>query len=390
MATHAADISLTGAAQDADRGKTAGAGERYLFGPVIDFLCLGGSTLLLFPLVVAIGDSDNYPAMAATMLLIAHLLNHPHFAASYQIFYRRFRDKALTPQLGRAMQLRYLFAGVAVPAALILVFLYGTVTADARLLGYCANLMTLAVGWHYVKQGYGMLMVDAVLKRRYIDNDIKKVLLVNCYVAWAASWMGFNAVASKQDLWGLAYYSFAIPPLVIAIATAIAAMTGVAAILALGAQWRRRGGLPINGVIAYFVSIYAWLMFVAINPIWALMVPALHSLQYLVVVGRFQLNYVSDQLANPDYRPNSPLRRIFGDWSLPHLAVFFVAAGAIGWLGFWGLPGMLDAVVPYDNLALTPALFLFVFWIFINVHHYFMDSVMWRRENPDTKKYLFS
>ena len=34
-------------------------------------------------------------------------------------------------------------------------------------------------------------------------------------------------------------------------------------------------------------------------------------------------------------------------------------------------------------------MFLFVFWIFINVHHYFLDNVMWRRENPDTKKYLF-
>ena len=34
-------------------------------------------------------------------------------------------------------------------------------------------------------------------------------------------------------------------------------------------------------------------------------------------------------------------------------------------------------------------LFLFTVWIFINVHHYFLDSVMWRRENPDTRLYLF-
>jgi hypothetical protein len=34
-------------------------------------------------------------------------------------------------------------------------------------------------------------------------------------------------------------------------------------------------------------------------------------------------------------------------------------------------------------------MFLFVFWICINVHHYFLDNVMWRRENPDTRKYLF-
>lgn len=390
MATHAADIAPMGAVQGIGPRETARAGERYLIGPVTDFLCLGGSTLLLLPIVLAIGDNDNYPAMAATMLIVAHFINHPHFAASYQIFYRGFGQKALTPALGRSMQLRYLFAGAFVPAALILVFFYGIATANARMLGYCANLMALAVGWHYVKQGYGMLMVDAVLKRRFITDGTKKLLLINCYVTWVASWMGFNTIASGQDLWGLAYYSFAIPQPIVAVASALAALTGGAAVIALASHWRRSGGLPANGVIAYFVSIYAWLMFVAINPIWALMVPALHSLQYLVVVGRFQLNYEGDRLTDSQYKPNSLLRRFFGGHPLPHLATFLLAAGAMGWLGFWGLPGVLDGLVPYDSLALTPTLFLFVFWIFINVHHYFMDNVMWRRENPDAKKYLFS
>ena len=60
VATHAADITQIGAVQGIGRSRPAQAGERYLFGPVIDFLCLGGSTLLLLPIVLAIGDSDNY------------------------------------------------------------------------------------------------------------------------------------------------------------------------------------------------------------------------------------------------------------------------------------------------------------------------------------------
>ena len=389
MATRALDTAPSVVTAQSEPAARAAPGERYLFGPIVDFLCLGGSSLLLLPLVLAIGGSEDYAGLAANMLIVAHVLNHPHFAASYQIFYRGFRQKALTSSLGRAMQARYLFAGVLVPALLVLFFVYASATANARLLGYGANLMALAVGWHYVKQGYGMLMVDAALKRRFLTNDCKKVLLVNCYVTWVASWLSFNAAASQQDLWGLAYYSFAVPQPIITAAAAAAALTGAATVWALGHQWHRTGSLPVNGVIAYFVSLYAWLMFVTINPIWGLLVPALHSLQYLVVVSRFQLSYETDQLESESYKAGSLVRRLFGQRPLPHMAMFFVIAAALGWLGFWGLPGILDALVPYRDVELTSTLFLFVFWIFINVHHYFMDNVMWRRENPDTKRYLF-
>jgi hypothetical protein len=378
MATHAADAVLTGSGAPAQA-------ERFLFSPLIDFLCLGGSTLLLLPIVLALGGRDDYAGMAATMLIIAHLLNHPHFAASYQIFYRGFRQK-LRGALGR----HFMFAGIIVPALLGAFFLYGTLTASTRLLGYAANLMALAVGWHYVKQGYGMLMVDAALKRRFLDERAKRVLLVNCYMTWAASWLGFNAVASQHDLWGLAYYSFAIPQPIITVAAGAAALSGAGALWVLGQDWRRTGTLPVNGAIAYFVSLYAWLMFITINPIWALMVPALHSLQYLVVVSRFQLNYETDRLSDERYKSRSLVRRCFGRHPLPHMAIFFLVAGALGWVGFWGLPTVLDGLVGYDDVGLTPTLFLFFFWVFINVHHYFMDSVMWRRENPDTRRYLFS
>jgi hypothetical protein len=388
MATHAPNVPLS-AAQAPVGPAAAPSGKRYLFGPVVDFLCLGGSSLLLLPVIALLPEMDHYASASAAMLLVAHLVNHPHFAHSYQIFYRGFRHKALTPALGRDMQARYLFAGLVAPALLASFFLYGIVAADVRLLGYAANLMALAVGWHYVKQGYGMLMVDAALKRRFFTEDTKKVLLVNCYVVWTASWIGFNAVASEQSLWGLSYYTFAILEPIAFAATCAAALTGAASLCVLGLHWRRAGSLPVNGVIAYFVSLYAWLMFVAIHPVWALMVPALHSLQYLVVVYRYQLNFETRQLATDGYKADSILRKQFGANPLPHLAIFFITAAVLGFVGFWGLPSIADLVVPYDWVALPGTLFLFVFWIFINVHHYLMDNVMWRRGNPDTRQYLF-
>jgi hypothetical protein len=39
--------------------------------------------------------------------------------------------------------------------------------------------------------------------------------------------------------------------------------------------------------------------------------------------------------------------------------------------------------VPADALGTTP--FFAAFFVAVNLHHYFMDHVIWRRENPDTR-----
>lgn len=217
--TSSAAIAATPAVRD----------KRFLFNPVLDFLCLGGSSLILLPLLYIVPNAPEYRAtVATTMLLVAHLINHPHFAHSYQIFYRGFSTKAFSPELGRVMQGRYIFAGIGVPVALLLFCAASLLSGDARLLGYGGNLMALFVGWHYVKQGYGMLMVDAVLKRRFFNNPEKKVLLANSYLVWVFAWLSVNDSITQNQMWGLQYYTFAIPAVIIwasGIATAAAGIT---------------------------------------------------------------------------------------------------------------------------------------------------------------------
>jgi hypothetical protein len=68
---------------------------------------------------------------------------------------------------------------------------------------------------------------------------------------------------------------------------------------------------------------------------------------------------------------------------------FIIGGAALGYLGFWLIPFMLTALVPYDKQVLGSSLFFFIVLVFINVHHYFLDNVMWRRGNPEVSKYLF-
>jgi len=375
-----ADIALPGAARD----------KRYLFGPVVDFFCLGGVSVLVLPLLLLVPAAQYELQFSSFMLLLANFINHPHFAHSYQLFYRGFRSKAFTRELGAGMQARYLFSGVGVPLLLVCFFAFCILRGDVKLLGQGGNIMALFVGWHYVKQGYGMLMLDAALKRNFFKETDKKILLVNSYAVWIAAWLSANAYVASRQLAGLQFYTFDFPQPIVVAAQLAALATSAAAVWAILRHWRASRSLLLNGIMAYVVSLYAWLLFVRINPLWIIVVPALHSLQYLIVVWRFELNVGKSETARDGAAGQSALGRLLGGELAAHLVLFAVGGLSLGFVGFWGLPMLLNMYMPYDQALFGGALFVFVSWIFINVHHYFIDNVMWRRENPDTRRFLFS
>ncbi|MER8445486.1 hypothetical protein NKH52_20065 [Mesorhizobium sp. M1066] len=366
----------------------AAAPQKYLFGPFIDFFMLGGSAFLILPALYFV-PLRYEGVVGLSAFLLSHLINHPHFAHSYQIFYRNFARKVRADGYDRNLQLRYIFAGIVVPLAMGAFFIYGATTGNARLLGYATNAMFFFVGWHYVKQGYGMLMVDAVLKRKFFSDQDKKVLLFNGYAVWLFAWLQTNVVITEQQFLDLDYYTFAVPPWLLNIALAVAAASSAATVVMFVNRWRKHGGaLPYNGVVAYIVTLYAWILLVRLNPLWLLVVPALHSLQYLAVVWRYQTNV---ERARADAVEDSGFKRlsILGPLYRLRVLIFILAGTILGAIGFWLIPMALTALVPYDKQVLGSSLFLFIAWIFINVHHYFLDNVMWRRGNPEVSKYLF-
>lgn len=373
---------------DTTPSKAAPPRGKYLFGPLADFLMLGGSAFLILPILFLVPRDYEGP-LAATMVIVAYGVNYPHFAHSYQIFYRNFGRKVAGEGYDRSLQLRYIFAGIVVPVVMALFFAYGAATSNTRLLGFAANAMFFFVGWHYVKQGYGMLMVDAVLKRKFFDERDKKVLLVNSYAVWILAWLQTNTAVTEGQYYGLQYYTFAAPAWIATIALVAAVASTAATLLMLASRWRKNGGgLPYNGIVAYVASLYLWILIARINPLWLLVVPALHSLQYLAVVWRYQTNVERDVVdAAQDPRPK--VLSVLGPRYRLRLWGFIAGGAALGYLGFWLVPSALTALVPYDKQVLGSSLFFFIVLIFINVHHYFLDNVMWRRGNPEVSKYLF-
>jgi hypothetical protein len=253
------------------------------------------------------------------------------------------------------------------------------------MLRYAANVMLFFSGWHYVKQGYGMLMIDAALKRNFFSERAKKILMLNAYACWALSWLLINRLVEERNFLGLSYYTLHVPKLAIVVAALAAGGTTLLLVGVLVQHARKQGSaFPINGTAAYVASLYLWL-FLRSDPELLALIPAFHSLQYLLIVWRYRMNI---ETAKPDAEAPS---------SLPHVrnaalrfAVFAATGTALGFYSFYLAPTMLDRFVPYDHDQFGPRLFLFMFWVFINIHHYFIDNAMWRKENPHTLRHLFS
>ena len=260
---------------------------------------------------------------------------------------------------------------------------------SAPLLGLAANFMFFTVGWHYAKQGYGILMLDAARKGVRFGAPERRRLLWNTHLVWVVNWLAANDALKAEELWGITYYLIDVPdPLLVAMAALVAVST-----LAVGrdlfVKWRSTGALPVNGLLAYVAAVYVWLAVSRLDPVLLLVVPFFHSLQYMAVVWRYQLNVEGERL----FSDSAGVRD--GGWkawlrSAPAALVRFAAVGAVlGFAGFWAVPSSLDTFSGYDRAVFGATLFLFIGWTFINIHHYFIDTVMWRRDNPEARRYLF-
>src|ERR1700704_5989593 len=362
----------------------------YLFGPVFDFLTLGGGSLIVCGLIALFlpkGIPTTQQIVLVTVLMAA--INQPHFAHSYQMFYRNFAAKAFGATYPRPLRLRYILAGIVVPVLLIAFLGAAALSGSPRVLAYGANLMFFLVGWHYVKQGYGILIVDSVKKRIMFSDRAKAVLRLNGYACWIVAWLGLNHELSIGTWYlGFTYFSLPIPMPIYVASVVIAGFTTLAVFIVLAQRWREtRGALPWNGIIAYLTTLYLWVIFVRGNPLVLVVVPTFHSLQYLAVVWRYQINAGSQPRMAPG---RSLLNRVLPASVWTNLAIFIGVGVFLGFLGFMGIPRFIDSVLPYDKRVFGPSLFLFMFYIFINIHHYFLDNVMWRRGNPDVQQHIFS
>lgn len=349
----------------------------------VEFLLTGGGTLALLPLCLVLertlGLERSELAVGFLTFHAAHVVNDPHFAVTYLLFYRDVKRRLFGAELPRAQRLRYAFAGVVAPLGLVGWASWALLAGSARSIGAMTQLMFLLVGWHYVKQAFGVVTVLSLRRGVRYEPRERRVLLAHCFAAWAYAWASPFDPGRTVEEKGVVFTTLAHPPWLEALTQAAFFASALPLSWMLLKKWRGAGALPLSPLVGMLCSVWLWTVYSGIDPLFIYLIPALHSLQYLYFVWLLKRGQAHAWEGPPSF--GKPVATVLGAW----------AAGAIllGLVLFHLAPGALDALLVdpragrFSDLGPTP--YFAAGYTIVNLHHYFMDFVIWRRENPETQ-----
>jgi hypothetical protein len=318
-------------------------------------------------------------AVGFTTFYAAHVINNPHFAGTYLLFYRDLRSRIGSSGHSRAQRLRYAMAGFAAPVALLTWAVTALAMQSARSLGWMTQLMFLLVGWHYVKQGFGVVTVLSARRGKSYGAGERRALLAHAFAGWAYAWASPYDPGRTVEEKGVIFTTVSHPSWVEPL-TRVAFFASMAPLcLLLLRKWRREGAPPAAPLLGFLASVWLWTVYSGIDPLFMYLIPALHSLQYLYFVCLMKRNQARAHEGPPSF--GRPVGLVLGAWA--------VSSILLGGLLFHLLPSALDSALVdrraarFSDLGATP--YFAALFTVVNLHHYFMDAVLWRRDNPETR-----
>jgi hypothetical protein len=376
---------------------------RALTSRFLDFWLLGGASVLAWVVMFAVEGfranwaiDQHFQNLTVTTATLALFVNYPHFLMSYKLAYTR----------GRRFVTGHWWELIAVPAALIAVFVLayryfetpvgrvGWLASTSSTLGQWGvnaqvvagprvgdvlftavfNLMLLTIGWHYTKQVFGCMMVYAHFDRYPLTQVQRQLTKWALLTVWVMNFVYTNIGGNWSTFAGFSYSSLDLPDAAGPVSQ-LAVFAGAALVVykVFYANYTALGRVPSLNLLVPLAALYVWwLPQTRQYEFYFLLVPLFHSLQYLPFVYKME-----------DARLRGRKHREV--WATA------IVSGAVlsGWLAFEFVPNAVDSYLATWN---TWGMFFFftAASLFINIHHYFIDSVVWRFKDPEVRAYLLN
>ncbi|HET9426554.1 MAG TPA: hypothetical protein VFO55_14395 [Gemmatimonadaceae bacterium] len=331
-----------------------------IISPGVDLLLVGGLSLIFFIPLLLSGRGDLVLIGAGAQALLAGLINMPHFMASYRLVYR-----------SRESILRHKWATIYVPAILLVYIAIALWEAQSSpaLVIVLVSVASAYLAWHYTGQVWGMMASYAYLDgRAFIPAE--RLLIrtgLRILLVWHLSWFLYTQLKDPARVRPLY--------VVLSIGTSIAFLLGA---VGLGRMWRRTGKIPPARAIVPWLAIFVWYAVMARDPKAIFWIQIAHALQYLAFPIRVEIN------RNVAARARSSLS--------------VAARMTLYAVGLIGTSLIITLIVPGRAMDTVGRIFgeepgkaaPILILMFINIHHYFTDGVVWKISNPEVRKELFA
>jgi hypothetical protein len=330
-----------------------------MFSPTVDILLVGGLSIVVFVPLLLSGRVDLLLIGAGAQAWVATAINMPHFMASYRMVYR-----------SRDMILRHKWASIYVPAILIGYVMLALWEAERSpvLVVIFVSVASAYLAWHYTGQVWGMMASYAYLdgvrfddRERFLIRTSLRILLV-----WHVTWFFYTQLRNPA----------AVEPLYVVV-TAGTVAAFVLGAMGIARMRRRMGRLPPARALVAWLAIFVWYAVMARDPKAIFWIQIAHALQYLAFPIRVEINRAA--------APRPSATRLAG-----HMTAYGLGLLLVSYLMGMVVPGTAMSAVAdvfgEEPGRVAPILIL----MFINIHHYFTDGVIWHISNPEVRKELFA
>lgn len=324
--------------------------------PVVDFLCVGGLSLIVFVPMLLSGRTDLVLIGAGAQAFLATAINMPHFMASYRLVYR-----------SRASIMKHKWASIYVPSILVVysaIALWETQSSRA-LFAILIAVSSAYLAWHYTGQVWGMMASYAYLGGVRFE-PIERTLIrtgLRILLAWHVTWFLYTQLMNPDRIRPV--YAL------VSAGTAIAFVLGA---IGIARMWRRTGKMPPLHALVAWLAIFSWYAVLARDPKALFWVQIAHAIQYLAFPFRVELNSTRKSSRS----------------AVAHMAAYTGGLLVVSYVMGQVVPASAMSVVGNmfgeEPAKAAPIIILMI----INIHHYFTDGVIWKLSNPEVRQELFA
>jgi len=323
---------------------------RYFVSAPVDFLFVGGLSILVFAAMALFYTAERTPEVIRLAMLLMWVVNWPHFSMST---YRLYESREHVRQ--------YPFTAYVIPfvvlGALVLSYAEPEMVAP-----YFVKIFIVWSPYHFSGQTIGVALLYA---RRFgveIGSWERRALTWFVYGTFLLSSIRAEVARDGFQYYGIVYPGLGVPEWAVR-ATEIGFWAAAALFAALVAAWSvRRGRLLPPIVLLAPVAQYIWFVQSIYLPSFQEFVPLFHSLQYILIAWSIQ---VGEKLQLGRLEPTrSGVARATAKWGVANLAGGVVL--------FYLLPE-IGVTAGFDRLFSTGLVFAAV-----QIHHFFVDGVIWK------------
>jgi hypothetical protein len=333
----------------------------YFVHPLVDLLMMGGLSIAALG-AFAIYDWPREDVYRLSFALLV-LCNYPHFAATSQRLYGSPEARAQYPYTTYGAPLLVLGGVVA------------SLLSPAFVAPAFVKLFLLWSPFHFSAQTVGLTVLYSRRAGVTLDGWPRRFLTIWVFGSFVAAQAIGESAVTTQTFYSVHFPLLGIPEW-LGNACLVVMYAAMAAFLGWGLSWSisQRRVLPWI-LLVPGVAQLCWFILGAGTPGYREFVPFFHSLQYVLVAFVLQLKLRSEIAVQESSRFR------VGRESLK----WFGLAVLLGYFLFEGAPRILSAWT-----GLEVGLALAVFIAGVQLHHFFVDGVIWKLRDPRVRSPLLA